>query len=123
MSPIAALPLKTVTIDVSSPVQAALQLWRDGGYQRYSLADLSACVGVDVLAYPCKEALIVDLWQALNHESWSQVDELPPAHMAQRFGQALSAKLAQLSPYRAALAASMPTAPPMRPAPGVRHMA
>ncbi|MCS6836121.1 MAG: TetR/AcrR family transcriptional regulator [Anaerolineae bacterium] len=101
----AVLPPEVVTTNGSPLVQAALALWRDGGYHRHGLADLAAHAGADVLTYPCKEALTVDLWRALNHETWSQIDELSPSHMAQRFGQTLSAKLAQLSPYRAALAA------------------
>jgi len=98
-------PVDTVNDTPPSAIDAALLLWRARGYHHYSLADLAEWGALDALDYPCKEALTVALWQALNDDTWSQIDALPPSHMAQRFGQVLSAKLAQLAPYRAAIAA------------------
>ncbi|HEX5689817.1 MAG TPA: TetR/AcrR family transcriptional regulator [Roseiflexaceae bacterium] len=87
----------------------ALQRFEQNGYEATTMREIAAAAGCSLgLAYryfASKEEFVLALYARLEVEFVAAVDALPPAPLAQRFGQTLEAKFAQLAPHREALGA------------------
>ncbi|HET6386178.1 MAG TPA: TetR/AcrR family transcriptional regulator [Armatimonadota bacterium] len=90
-------------------LEAALELFARKGYNQTTLRDIAASAGCSLgLTYRYfarKEELILELYRRLARELNEEVDRLPRAKLAARFGRALDADLKRLAPHRAALGA------------------
>lgn len=90
-------------------LDTALRLFSTKGYEATTMREIAATadcsLGLAYRYFASKEEFVLALYARLEWEFAAQVDMLPPAPLAQRFGQTMRAKLAQLAPYREALGA------------------
>jgi AcrR family transcriptional regulator len=90
-------------------LNAALTLFVERGYTATTLRDIAAAAGCSLgLTYryfASKEQLVLALYERLASELQREVDALPPGPLSARFGAAMRADIARMTPYRSALGA------------------
>jgi AcrR family transcriptional regulator len=90
-------------------LDTALRLFTTTGYEATTMRDIAATaecsLGLAYRYFASKEEFVLALYARLEQEFAAYIDTLPPAPLAQRFGQTMHAKLAHIAPYREALGA------------------
>lgn len=90
-------------------LDTALQLFTADGYEATTMRDIAAAadcsLGLAYRYFASKEEFVLALYARMEQEFAASMEALPPAPVAQRFGQMMRAKLAELAPYREALGA------------------
>lgn len=90
-------------------LDTALRLFTAEGYEATTMRGIAAAadcsLGLAYRYFDSKEEFVLALYARMEQEFATYVDTLPPAPLAQRFGQIMRAKLAHLAPYREAFGA------------------
>jgi len=90
-------------------LNTALSLFIDKGYDATTMREIAAAadcsLGLTYRYFARKEDLVLALYWRTADEQAAHVQSLPPAPLADRFAQAMHAKIAQIAPYRDALGA------------------
>jgi AcrR family transcriptional regulator len=90
-------------------LDTALRLFTAEGYEATTMRDIASAadcsLGLAYRYFASKEEFVLALYTQMEQEFAAYVDTLPPAPLAQRFGQMMRTKLAHLVPYREALGA------------------
>ncbi len=90
-------------------LDTALRLFTTAGYEATTMRDIAAAaecsLGLAYRYFTGKEEFVLALYGRMEQEFAAYVETLPPAPLAQRFGQTMRAKLAHIAPYREALGA------------------
>ena len=90
-------------------LNTALSLFIDNGYDATTMREIAAAadcsLGLTYRYFARKEDLVLALYWRTADEQVAHVQSLPPAPLADRFAQAMHAKIAQIAPYRDALGA------------------
>jgi AcrR family transcriptional regulator len=90
-------------------LDTALQLFQTQGYEATTMRDIASVAGSSLgLTYRYfdhKEELVLALYMRLAHQLETLVETLPKIPLAERFGQAMRAKIALVTPYREPLGA------------------
>jgi AcrR family transcriptional regulator len=85
-------------------LDTALRLFTAEGYEATTMRDIAAAadcsLGLAYRYFASKEEFVLALYARMEQEFAGYVEALPPAPLAQRFGQTMRAKLAHLAPYR-----------------------
>jgi AcrR family transcriptional regulator len=85
-------------------LDTALRLFTAEGYEATTMRDIAAAadcsLGLAYRYFASKEEFVLALYARMEQEFASYVETLPPAPLAQRFGQTMRAKLTHLAPYR-----------------------
>jgi AcrR family transcriptional regulator len=85
-------------------LDTALRLFTTEGYEATTMRDIAAAadcsLGLAYRYFASKEEFVLALYARMEQEFASFVETLPPAPLAQRFGQTMRAKLIHLAPYR-----------------------
>src|SRR6266508_3376507 len=85
------------------PTAQATQLTPKGERTREHILDTA--LGLTYRYFARKEDLVLALYQRTANEQEAYVQSLSPAPIADRFAQAMHAKIAQIAPYRDAFGA------------------
>jgi AcrR family transcriptional regulator len=90
-------------------LDTALRLFTAEGYEATTMRDIAAAaecsLGLAYRYFTGKEEFVLALYGRMEQEFAAYVETLPPASLAQRFGQTMRAKLEHIAPYREALGA------------------
>ncbi|MFL5807724.1 MAG: TetR/AcrR family transcriptional regulator [Roseiflexaceae bacterium] len=90
-------------------LDTALRLFTTAGYEATTMRDIATAaecsLGLAYRYFTGKEEFVLALYGRMEQEFAAYVETLPPAPLAQRFGQTMRAKLAHIAPYREALGA------------------
>src|SRR5262245_23122659 len=90
-------------------LDTALRLFIDKGYEAATMRDIAGAadcsLGLTYRYFARKEDLVLALYWRLAAEQEAHIQALPQASIADRFEQAMQAKIAQVAPYRDALGA------------------
>jgi AcrR family transcriptional regulator len=90
-------------------LDTALGLFTANGYEATTMREIAAAadcsLGLAYRYFAGKEEFILALYARMEQQFAAYAQTLPPGPLAQRFGQMMRAKLAQLGPYREALGA------------------
>jgi AcrR family transcriptional regulator len=85
-------------------LDTALRLFTAEGYEATTMRDIAAAadcsLGLAYRYFASKEEFVLALYARMEQEFASYIETLPPAPLAQRFGQTMRAKLDHLAPYR-----------------------
>jgi AcrR family transcriptional regulator len=92
-------------------LDTALGLFVEKGYDATTMRDIAAAadcsLGLTYRYFARKEDLVLSLYQRLAQELEAEVRVLPAAPLANRFEQAMRAKIALVAPYRDAFGSLM----------------
>jgi AcrR family transcriptional regulator len=90
-------------------LDTALGLFIQHGYDATTMREIAAAaecsLGLTYRYFARKEDLVLALYHRTANEQEAYVQSLPPAPIADRFAQAMHAKIAQIAPYRDAFGA------------------
>ena len=90
-------------------LDTALRLFQAQGYEKTTMREIAAAadcsLGLAYRYFDSKEAFVLALYQQMTAITVAQIADLPPAPVAERFHQVMTARLAQAARYREPLGA------------------